>query len=277
MKEVLSRLALFPLIAWFTTITAVYLLGGWIAYSRFMRPRRAPALAPFVENDQTAKDYVRLGAKTFAVFSLALCLMLGLTLLHANLLKYALPIIFWISIVSLFGSILNPSNSGRQLLLALIGSSIVSVVGMRWPNWILINLLSVTVALSGMITWRFIRMKSLMALSVGFVLYDIVHVFGTGLMEMLVARVESTPMTLSVPETLAAEAPPLFTIGLGDLAVPGLLVMLSFRVAQHHRSILLPCATILGILLGNIVALIACVVPALRAALVDPVVALRAE
>lgn len=258
MKEVIARLPLFPMIAWLTTIIVVYLLSGWIAYSPFMRPRRAAALAPFTEEHKTWKDYARLAVKTLIGFTVVLGLMVGVTLLHINLLKYLLPFAFWISIVGLFGAILNPTGNPWQLLWAIVGGTITSAAAIHWPNWILINALSVIAALSGMISWRFVRMKSLLALSIGFFLYDFIHVFGTGLMEMLAARVESTPMTLSIPATLATEAPPLFTIGLGDLVVPGFLVMLSFRVALHHRSIVLPVATILGVLAGNILTLIAC-------------------
>ncbi|MBI3633935.1 MAG: hypothetical protein HY226_06650 [Candidatus Vogelbacteria bacterium] len=129
-----------------------------------------------------------------------------------------------------------------------------------YPNWITIDFIALFMGVQMLVAYRNITLKQSAILSFGIMGYDALMVFGTGLMQK-VAEGAATggkvliPVLVMIPKTLSINSSNQFMLGLGDIVLPGFIVMCALRLAVRHRSLSLAIGAWLGYVAGSIMAL----------------------
>ena len=150
----------------------------------------------------------------------------------------------------------NPSiptlrATGFYVLLA----TVITFVWATKRNWLIQDLVNLSAGLWILVTWKNISLRWCLTISVAIVIYDVTAVFFSGQMiELATAVTEDYPfMMVVIPESLSLSAAPMITIGVGDLVLPGAVILLAHRLYGKRGSWM----SIAGYLLGVLVAVLA--------------------
>lgn len=144
----------------------------------------------------------------------------------------------------------------------IITALLITLAWVFYPNWLTLDIAAFMLALMFLIAFKNISFKQALAFSVAIMAYDMFMVFGTGVMQKVAsAGVKiNIPILIVVPDSLSLSANKLFMIGLGDIVLPGLLIMLAFRFArQYHWSttgLIIRLCAITGYIIGFFMAII---------------------
>lgn len=144
-----------------------------------------------------------------------------------------------------------------QVRSAIIASAVSIPVYMSWiiwPNWFTSDLILVIMAVALLVgfTQRSLNFKLFTVINIALFLYDIVHVFFTGIMEVAITEGFSAsrmlPMALYMPVRFGGDGVAIGFqgLGMGDIVVPGLLIVVAGIVAYKHR-----CKKLLWFALGG--------------------------
>lgn len=132
-------------------------------------------------------------------------------------------------------------------------------------NWIITDAVALVLALFFLVSFKRISFIQSLLVGVSVVIYDVIAVFGTGIMIKLVnvvmpvapsIRIPSTggalPILFVVPSSFALETHMLFIIGLGDIIVPGLIVIAAIKESERLNCYFLMLGAVSGYVAGVI-------------------------
>lgn len=153
----------------------------------------------------------------------------------------------------LFAGQTNPTQSTRRVVLGLLVAGWLLATKIWWPtSWVWNGISSFLVVTGMMLSFRTIQLRLLAILSAGLFVYDVVHVYGTGLM-MLAAENSgdaASSLMVAIPSSASAGAEAAYHVGMGDIGFPGAWMMLAFRMASAHDRPAVVVTTLVGIVLG---------------------------
>ena len=156
-------------------------------------------------------------------------------------------------IISLLGEkIRAPFNLflGTFVASALVLGTILS------KSLVLLDLCGIVLVIQLLVVLRLIKFASICLLCLVLFLHDAIHVFGTGLMQATAERALSgnlkLPMAIIITTKHSSQG-----IGLGDIFLPGLLMMVAFREHREFHIPAFPLMTFVGIVIGMIFSAIA--------------------
>lgn len=116
-----------------------------------------------------------------------------------------------------------------------------------FPGWITADIFGVIAAVMILVLYRNLSAPLCLAVSIGIIVYDAFHVFGTRIMQEVAFGSGATALgLLTIPESLSSTAAPLVEIGVGDLVTPGLIVMLAYRIGKVRSA----AGAIIGYVVG---------------------------
>lgn len=238
-------------------IPVFYLLVGWLSTSRFVNLEATNVGDALNQEKLAGRESGRWRfLKPIAVVFVAATVLLGcvglLAWLHADAMSLLLLSADWFLFFALVAFQLNPQQRGWQVPAALAFATALVAVHATWPaNWVVSVTNGTLFLVAALLAWRTIRLPLLCVLSAGLFFYDITHVYGTGLMEYVAASGGATSsVMMTIPQTMAVAAEPAYQVGLGDIMIPGLWVLVAFRVAAASGQRAVIATTIIGIILA---------------------------
>ena len=139
----------------------------------------------------------------------------------------------------------------RLYILPLLFALAINAWWMISPNWASVDLAATVVIVSMLTLTRVANVYTAIVALTALALYDIVNVFATGLMvKVALPSVGALPILISIPESLSMSAKTVAALGLGDIVIPGLVVLLAFREAKLKANRLLSVLIVVGYIIG---------------------------
>jgi len=283
--------SLMMLVLFQSAIVVLYLVAGALAFNR----KEALTAEDLTDLDQSSlvaevneqKTWAKLFRQALVIFLVASCLLgvvLAATKIH-NLLYWLLIYAAWFNVTNLIGFLVaycgfrlgakpewvevqvGSITIGRKrrpfslfrLVKAVLASLVVGLC-VYSQSWIGINTLGMLVALNLLVSSRAVTFRQVLALTGGIMTFDAVAIFATGWMIKLAERAEGLPMMMIVPGSFSPSDPGLMVMGLGDIILPGLIVMLAMRQAKENRLPMLTVLTIAGLLVGQLITTVVMIV-----------------
>jgi len=106
-------------------------------------------------------------------------------------------------------------------------------VGFSWilfPEWFVYNLVGFVCAIGFLQLFPSLKFKSALALGLAIIIYDIVGVYGTGWIILLVKGLTFVPpAVIYIPAALKAATTGMSMIGLGDIIIGGIMLLMAKR------------------------------------------------
>jgi presenilin-like A22 family membrane protease len=124
-----------------------------------------------------------------------------------------------------------------------------------YPNWLVLDAVACLIAVELLSVFGKMTFKQCVILSLVVVVFDVFMVLVTGVMQEVVAGIESTPAVFTIPKYLAGVSA---TMGLGDAIIPGIVVLMAFNKAREFKAPLLGYMTLVGYAVGFIVVAVVC-------------------
>ncbi len=191
-----------------------------------------------------------LSTKYFGEWPIKIYLMIALVMCGVKLLN---------RLVNIFG-IGRSLSPFQQSMGKVSGWMIVLGMTAAWifhPSW-----LTFDVAASAAVLWMLVSVSianfgTAMITSGGVMIYDAISVFQTHKMIELVKATSGIPIMVMQPSSLSLHAQITFAMGLGDIVLPGLVVMFAFRAAKRCGGKAIAVGTILGYVMGLFATLLA--------------------
>lgn len=133
-----------------------------------------------------------------------------------------------------------------------IGASITALVYYTYPNWLTQDIVALLITTAILTSISKITLRQTLILFCTIMIWDVIAVFGTGIMVIAAGALKDlhTPMLTSIPSSVSLAGKPLFNLGLGDIVLPGFLVMVAIREWKKRRMPLFPILTIIGYFCG---------------------------
>ncbi len=255
------------LVAYLFLIIAYYQFAGYLVYVRTGAPTlfeknpflRSMAAGP-PQEEATVERATELPVdwRVWLLRSfLLLVFMTGILALVAfwggRWLKVLLPAVsaFYLNEL-LIGAFPAASPRARWLLGGIaIGAFVASFLT---RHWMVNNLLGLAGGLGVLRLLRHVPIRGLAFFSALVLGYDAFHVFGSGMMRQAAEEAQYTPSVLYIP---AADLTPLFALGMGDIIIPGLVVLAGMRLAQTNDRPSIRTGAFVGNIVGQVVMLVA--------------------
>ena len=130
-------------------------------------------------------------------------------------------------------------------------------------NWIISDFVALVLAAFFLLSFKRISIIQSLVIGAAMVIYDVIAVFGTGVMMKFVkgiiphapavhlpATTGVLPILMVVPAALSLKTYALFLIGLGDVIIPGLIVVTAIKQARRFGSILMVFGVLSGYIAG---------------------------
>lgn len=133
---------------------------------------------------------------------------------------------------------------------ALAFSLSVSFLWLLYPHWLVLDMTSLLAGLAMLVMFGNLTFKQCAILSAAIVVFDVLMVFGVGAMQEVALGAMNTPAVVTVPDYLTSG--PTVT-GLGDIVLPGIVVLVAFKKARELQAPLLGYLTAVGYLIGSLV------------------------
>jgi presenilin-like A22 family membrane protease len=172
-------------------------------------------------------------AATLVVLTVVFALMKGLETLNGGL-RDVLAVIATAAVIYLAAA-WGRSVAARATLAAPLLAMVAA--WLLWPGWLTLSLVSAIwiVAFIFVVQFSFPFISAAAIATVIALGYDYVQVFVTGGMLHAAGKAvhSQLPVMIQVPAHLALTSPPSFIIGLGDVAIPGILVVIAGRIGQR--------------------------------------------
>jgi presenilin-like A22 family membrane protease len=143
---------------------------------------------------------------------------------------------------------------GRVAVAVFVMCASPCLVWALWPNWLTGNVLATILCIGITAGWvqMTINFRFTVLVNGAVFLYDILHVYITGWMHGMVApeSVTQLPLLLLVPQNLSLDAAPMNMVGLGDIALPGFMIVVAAVLAYRRRAMSLLYAGLAGYAVG---------------------------
>ncbi|MBI3632253.1 MAG: hypothetical protein HY225_02295 [Candidatus Vogelbacteria bacterium] len=239
-------------------IMVLFVISGYIAFSGLADHIRAAKLP---REAKSARDAVHQVASIITWFVTILSGTYAAMCLGLNL-RILMLILCFLSTEKFTQDLLVQTKVNK--FISKIGSIFLSaVLSYGWyvhPNRITIDTMAILMATQFLVTYRNITLKQSFVLSLGIMGYDALMVFGAGLMQKVVAGATIggkvlIPVLVMIPKTLSIDSDYQFMLGLGDIVIPGFIVICALRLAVRYRKSSLVIGAWLGYVAGSIAAL----------------------
>ncbi|MDO8516131.1 MAG: hypothetical protein Q7S28_02695 [bacterium] len=113
------------------------------------------------------------------------------------------------------------------------------------PNWLSLNIAATIIMLYVLVLARFMNIYTAILILSALAVYDVINVFGTGLMlKAAMPSIGVAPLLVVVPASLSLSAQRVSALGLGDIVIPGLAILAAFRESKIKKN---PLFSILAI------------------------------
>jgi presenilin-like A22 family membrane protease len=123
-------------------------------------------------------------------------------------------------------------------------------------SWLTIDIAAMAMAVGVLVQFRSVGLKFCVAVLCGIMLYDVVAVFGTKMMLDVAGQVtkpgHELPILFILPSSFGLGATKAAILGLGDVVLPGVIVMVGFREAKRLGARSLAIGPVVGYVLGMI-------------------------
>lgn len=136
----------------------------------------------------------------------------------------------------------------RRDVTAIIVGILTAGALVAFPGWVTENLAGLVLCVPPMIWFRGMHIGTATSLLLALAVHDAIHDLGTDYMGRFMKLFAYTPFIIYLPKT--AELSPLSSIGLGDLLIPGIMVVQVARVAKIREQPQLVRFTCAGAALG---------------------------
>jgi presenilin-like A22 family membrane protease len=202
-------------------------------------------LRPELVETPTGKNWIELltspknplwGILTVAVtLSIVLSVLVIVTKTLPDVTRYFFVFVFWLATYTFFttllwiGSALMPNKY-------VVSAASACFVGfwLLYPSWLSSDILAVLSSIAMLVVMRTMSLRTLALFGVGIVIYDVIAVFGTKTMLALAASARNVPLLISIPRTLDLSSAHSIGLGLGDIVIPGVMIM-ACLVAKSRR------------------------------------------
>ncbi len=257
MFGLLAVVLLFPL-----SVMVLYGVSGSLAFNRgtskFQNDAELKRFSAWLTEDRSLPGYLKkiliiiavMSAIIFVVASLPKIVFIG----YEALIKYySFMVVFILDryISDLSG--MKSFSARRVIFQACL--LLASASWIFYPNWLTIDVSALLFALMLLIHLRNFTLKSVTVLAAAIMLYDALMVFGTQTMQKAAGRFTELPVMLIIPGSLSLNTEPILRIGLGDIVLPGVIVMLAFRKSVFYRNFNLAAASMCGYSFGYLITL----------------------
>ncbi|OGZ06809.1 MAG: hypothetical protein A3D65_00960 [Candidatus Lloydbacteria bacterium RIFCSPHIGHO2_02_FULL_50_13] len=155
---------------------------------------------------------------------------------------------FFVTFFSATGS--DAEGIGIRLL-AATGGIAITLLWTLYPNWFTIDIAATLVAITVLVMLGGLSLQTVTIIAIGVMLYDIVAVFVTGQMMEAAGAAKSMPMLFIIPKSFALGSAPAQMLGLGDVVIPGAVILAALRKDIPRAYIL----TLIGYFVGLLVAI----------------------
>ncbi|MBU6142037.1 hypothetical protein KGO95_02885 [Patescibacteria group bacterium] len=124
-------------------------------------------------------------------------------------------------------------------------------------NWATIDCAAWLIGVMLLIQFRKTSFRAAVLLSAGIMLYDATAVFGTHVMQhVATTQFMALPVLFSIPASLSLSSPAILHLGLGDVVLPGAIVMMAIRESIAHKRSVLAVAALGGYVAGFIATIV---------------------
>lgn len=247
-----AALAIFELV-----VVTFFALSSWLVM-REVEPENLRKLVLVVDLTKTGDttDNVKNHAKNVFLIVLACTAVLYLTLLLISKLPlvhtFLIAAIAWSCCFRLntyiAASVKKSANTASAALAAL-----VTAAWFLQPNWLTLDIAAATIIISFLVSVRIANFHTACIISLAVMIYDAFTVFGTGAMQKVAGKAMTVvPLMFIVPKSFNLRAEHLFAIGLGDIVLPGLVIILACR-ARSSGNLTLRFTTLVGYVMGSFV------------------------
>lgn len=140
-----------------------------------------------------------------------------------------------------------------KLIWRISGCLSALLVTLAWfyaPNWITISIAASILSMNFLIQLWFSSLNKISYLAAGIIIFDLIAVFWTKWMVDYANLLKTYPVYIAVPSLTIDGQTVLSSIGLGDIILPGAVIMLAFRQARQLEKIFLGYGTLLGFIVG---------------------------
>lgn len=177
--------------------------------------------------------------------------------------------VVWITVFIMTEEILARARvpKSASVLIGAFNAFLILYLWFSHVSWFISDFAALMLAAFSLILFKKISVMQSLIIGIAVVAYDIIAVFGTGLMVKFVEKAAVTvpntnipmarnmpPIALIVPSSPEWSAHSLFIIGLGDVFIPGLIVIAAIKAAIHFKRKLLAISTLAGYVVGVMVA-----------------------
>ncbi|MFA5987210.1 MAG: presenilin family intramembrane aspartyl protease [Candidatus Paceibacterota bacterium] len=239
-------------------IVCFFAISGYIAFSGIADKVAEGKLA---SEAKTKSDVARQSCKLVIRFIFFLSVAYLLIFIGASL-RVLVLIIFLLSTEELSHDLISHFNTGKIVsrIISVTTSATINLGWFVYPNWITIDLAETCVAMHFFVAYRNIKLKQCAVITLGIMTYDALMVFGTGLMQkvaggLTVGGKAVIPALIMIPKSLSLDGKTLFCMGLGDIVLPGFIVVYAMRQALKHKAPSLAIGACLGYVAGSVIAL----------------------
>lgn len=142
--------------------------------------------------------------------------------------------------------------------LTVVGWFFATAVTMLWlvfPNWLTLDIAAVALSVGALIVLRKTIFEEALIFSAGIVVYDVINIFGTKMMQRAAEGMMGLPNIIYIPSLYAFPAKISLIVGVGDVVLPGLTVIIAARLARRFGKPLLGLAAIIGYEIGFAISL----------------------
>lgn len=152
----------------------------------------------------------------------------------------------------------------KKVFLTICGTCTLTFFWLTQPSWLTFDLVATTIVLNYLVLIYVSKTKipALLVVMTAVVIYDVIHVFGTKMMQEVAGKVTALdlPLLLAIPETLSLSSKVIMQLGLGDIVLPGAIIMLALKEGRRLSCKALGVSALIGYFIGWI---IACVILAI--------------
>jgi len=248
-----------PFAIFVACVVVLFFIAGKIAFQESVDSGQERELIrmPFKESDSLVKKGIICGLVIAGAIILLMSYLYLLSfLVEAGLVFKGLMGLVSGMLVYTFAGFLMQKRWGRWLL-----AFVITLAWLVWPNWVTLDIAAVCMTIVFLVNFRDVSFKSAAIISLIVMIYDVVSVFGTGVMQKVASGVlGSVPMLLIVPRSFALQSERAFALGLGDIVIPGILIMIALREAKNYTNTKAGWMTILGYVVGCILTFIVVVI-----------------
>jgi presenilin-like A22 family membrane protease len=136
-------------------------------------------------------------------------------------------------------------NSIRLAVATMTAMGYVFVL-YRWPNWVTLDIGVYVLSVPPLVWLRALRIRTATCLLTAAAIYDALHVFGTGWMQVFMHNIAGTAFVLQIPSGFSLDATALCTIGHGDILGSGVMLVVAARAPDRLHASWLVIGTLIG-------------------------------